>query len=72
MFGSTWLKTVIEKRIIVHTKEDQSIEGSLAAVMKDGLVLRVAALLGSSGQSTAMPGEVFIPREEVAFVQHAE
>lgn len=64
-----WLESVMTRRITVHTTTDQSIEGSLVATTSDGLVLRAAKLLGSGRESTAMAGEVFIPKTNVAFAQ---
>lgn len=72
MFGRSpkvnWLETVVRKRIVVHLKNDQSIDGSLVATMDDGVILRAARLL-NDGPATTMAGEVFIPRENVAFAQ---
>ena len=64
-----WLQAVMTKRIIVHLRNDQSIDGSLVSRMDDGIVLRAAKLLDGSAGGTAMAGEVFIPREQVAFAQ---
>ncbi len=66
---NSWLTSVMTKRIIVHTKQDQSIDGSLVARMDDGIILRAARLLNSGANPTSMAGEVFIPRENVAFAQ---
>jgi hypothetical protein len=67
----SWLDRVMKKRIIVHTlKGDASVQGTLMEQTADGVILRAAKLLGSSGQAdTTMAGEVFIPRENVAFAQ---
>lgn len=64
-----WIESVLRKRIIVHLKNDQSVDGSLVATMDDGIILRAAQLLNSGSAPTAMAGEVFIPRENVAFAQ---
>ncbi len=72
MFGRSrqdWLSTVMTKRILVHTKGDMSIEGSLVAQMSDGIILRAAQLLNSGANPTSMAGEVFVPRENIAFAQ---
>lgn len=68
----SWLERATRKRIIVHTRDDQSIEGVLMKCVDDGLILRAARLLGSDGKQTAMAGEVFVPRENVAFTQRDE
>lgn len=65
----TWLESVLKKRIIVHTRQDQSIEGTLMEQTADGIIMRASSLLGSDGKRTPMAGEVFIPRENVAFAQ---
>lgn len=64
-----WLEKVMTKRILIHLKNDTTIDGSLVARMDDGIVLRAAQLLSAGAPPTAMAGEVFIPRENVAFAQ---
>lgn len=64
-----WLTLVLKKRITVHTRDSQSIEGSLMEKTDDGLILRAAKWLNSGARPTTMAGEVFIPRENVAFAQ---
>lgn len=68
--GGRWLESVIARRITVHTKDSQSIEGSLFDTTTDGLVLKAAKLLGGGKpEGTPMAGDVFIPRSNVAFAQ---
>lgn len=70
-----WLETVTKRRVVVHTRDGQSVEGSLSDVMADGVVLKAALLLtpggpdGSRTDKTAMAGEVWIPQANVAFAQ---
>jgi hypothetical protein len=64
-----WLDRVMKKKILVHTRQDQSIEGVLMEQAVDGIILRASALLGENGKRTTMGGEVFVPRENVAFAQ---
>lgn len=64
-----WLKRVLRKRIIVHTRDDHSIEGVLWEQTRDGIILRAASLLGDGQQKTSMAGETWIPRENIAFAQ---
>jgi len=64
-----WLESVMTKRLIVHLKNDLTIDGSLVARMDDGVVLRAARLLGQGTQPTPLAGEVFVPREQLLFVQ---
>lgn len=65
----TWLERVMKKRIVLHTRNDQSVEGVLMEQTPDGVILRASRLLGEDGKATAMAGEVWIPRENVAFAQ---
>ena len=56
--AESWVQNVLRKRIVVHTKSGQSIEGSLSDTMDDGLVLRAATLLNDEGPPTTMaPGK---------------
>lgn len=64
-----WLHLVLKKRITVHTQDSNSIDGTLMESMDDGVVLRAAKWLNSGGPPTSMAGEVWIPRENIAFVQ---
>lgn len=66
---AAWLDRVMKKKILVHTKQDQSIEGVLMEQVVDGIILRASVLLGENGKRTTMAGEVFVPRENVAFAQ---
>lgn len=70
--SGSWLARATRKRIIVHTRNDQSIEGVLMECLDDGLILRAARLLGADGKQTTIAGEVFVPRENVAFTQRDE
>lgn len=71
MFGrSSWLNRVKTRKIIVHQRSNESIEGLLVGTWKDGITLRSASLLNSGSKPpTPMAGEVFIPRDEVALIQ---
>lgn len=66
----SWLETVTRHRIHVHTKDEHTIEGVLEGTTPDGLVLR-AALLHTAGAENPVPmaGDVWVPRERVAFIQ---
>lgn len=65
----TWFERVSKKRIVVHLRNDQSIEGVLWEHTLDGVILRAAKLLGNDGKQTPIAGETFVPREQVAFAQ---
>jgi hypothetical protein len=65
-----WLSRVLKKRIVVHTRDDKSIQGVLMEQLADGVILRAALLLrDGSAPPTPMAGETWIPRENVAFAQ---
>ena len=64
-----WLEKVMTRRLLVHLKDGATIDGSLVARMDDGVVLRAARLLTDGAAPTSMAGEVFVPRENVAFAQ---
>ena len=71
MFGrrKNWLDRVTTRKILVHQRNDQSIEGLLILNLHDGIVLRSAVMLQEKGDPIPMAGEVYIPREQVALVQ---
>lgn len=66
-----WIESVMTRRITIHTKDGQSIDGSLVAEMSDGVILRAPTLLPSEegNKPILMAGEVWVPRENVAFAQ---
>ena len=64
-----WLGQVLRRRVLVHQDTGLTHEGSLTAVMVDGLVLRAASLVNDDGSKTPLAGEVWIPRARVAFAQ---
>jgi hypothetical protein len=55
--------------VLVHTTQNTSVEGLLHVVAGDGVVLVGARWLDSGG-NVPMGGEVFVPRDQVALVQH--
>jgi hypothetical protein len=67
--GKQWFRQVLKKKVVLHLKSDQSIEAVLVELTRDGVILRAAALLGGDGKRTTMAGEVFVPRENIAFAQ---
>lgn len=62
-----WLVQLELRRVVVHTKDDRSIEGFVERVAVDGVILRTARYLDT--QDVSMKGEVWIPRDSVSFVQ---
>jgi hypothetical protein len=66
----SWFGSTLKKRVIVHLRDSSSIEGALMSVTDDGVILRAGKLLAGGGKpDTPMAGEVFVPRENVAFAQ---
>lgn len=65
-----WLSALSCPRMVVHTNDERSIEGTVMRVTGDGLLLRAAKLIGKP--TVPLGGEVFIPRERVLFVQTVE
>lgn len=63
-----WLKQCTLQKVLVHTRDDRTIEGALSRVGRDGLVLLEARYHDGGGQ-VPMAGHVYVPREQVAFVQ---
>lgn len=66
--AKTWLPPQEGRRVVVHTRSDESIEGLIKTVAKDGLVL-TAAKVYREGPPAAAAGEVYIPHDNVAFIQ---
>lgn len=63
----TWIRRKLATRILVHTTADDSIEGVLVLVAKDGLLLDDAAVL--SERRTPLSGKVFIPKVQIRMIQ---
>jgi hypothetical protein len=64
----SWMNKRQGFRVVVHTTDDHTFEGTLTKVARDGLVLRAAVFVSSEGNEE-MPGETFVPRDRVSFVQ---
>ena len=66
-----WLEQRTMQSVLVHVADNEdgkSIEGVLAAVAADGLVLRAARFI-ELDQPVPLSGELFIPASRVLFVQ---
>lgn len=61
-----WLETVTRRRVLVHTRDGQTLDGQLARVDRDGLVLAPASLADGPHD---LDGDVFVPRDRVAWMQ---
>lgn len=65
-----WLKTKIRKKAIVYTVEGKSLEGWLVDTDREGVVLNDVHLHADTmNQPVPMPGDVFVPRHQIEFVQ---
>jgi hypothetical protein len=62
-----WLHEAARHRLLVHTRDGQTLDGQLARVDADGLVLDPVTLADGDHR---LAGSVWVPRERVAFVQH--
>jgi hypothetical protein len=62
-----WLQTRKRDRVIVYTVGGDTHDGLLHEVAHDGLVLWDVRL--QSDQGIALGGEVYIPKDQVRFVQ---
>lgn len=62
-----WLSRQYSRRVIVHTTQDTSIEGTLLSTTVDGVVLRAAKLLDA--EPTELGGDVFVPVAQMHFIQ---
>lgn len=70
--SADWLEEVTLRKVIVHTDGNQSFSGLLAETSDAGLLLRSAVLLGTGIEKDAnLPGETWLPRARVLFVQDA-
>jgi hypothetical protein len=63
-----WLNRVMTRRLLIHTNDNRTFDGSLSEVTQDGLILK-AATLKANGQDVRLAGEVFVPRSCVSFTQ---
>jgi hypothetical protein len=64
-----WLARLTLRRVIVHTCDDQSIEGLVELAGAEGVLLRDAKMLGT--KSVELAGEIYVARGNVSFVQVA-
>lgn len=65
----SWLDGVTRRRVLVHTRDGQTIDGQLARVDRDGVVLAPATLADGPHD---LAGEVFVPQERIAWLQQPE
>lgn len=64
---AAWFERLVRRRVLLHTTDDESIEGLLDEVTPDGVVLVDATYLGAT--SARLGGEVYVPRGRIKLVQ---
>lgn len=65
----SWLKDKVRNRAVVYTLDDRVLEGVLAVVADEGIVLNNAVIKDST--DVPLAGDLFVPRETIRFVQIA-
>jgi hypothetical protein len=63
----TWLDDAMRTRLLVQTRDGQTLDGSLVRVDADGIVLHPATY-----GTEKLAGEVWVARERVAWVQRPD
>lgn len=59
-----------KRKVRVHLVDvTESVDGVLAGRTRDGILIRMPAVVHESGQSHQLDGEVLILRDRVAFIQ---
>jgi hypothetical protein len=66
IWDRNWLRRRSGARVLLHTVGDRSLEGTLLAVARDGVVLAGARYLDDE---LDLAREVYVPREQVAWMQ---
>lgn len=61
-----WLESVTRRRLLVQTRDGQTIDGQLVRNDADGIVLQPAKL---DSLDRPLAGEVWIPHNRIAWVQ---
>jgi hypothetical protein len=64
-----WLKDKARKHAVIYTLDDKVLDGVLAVVADEGVVLNNTVIHDAT--DIPLPGDVFIPRENIRFVQIA-
>lgn len=66
LWDRSWLRRRSGHRVLLHTVGNRSLEGTLTAVARDGVVLAGARYLDDD---LDLAKEVYVPREQVAWLQ---
>lgn len=61
-----WLHEVTRRRLLVHTRDGQTLDGQLARVDVDGLILEPVTLADGG---VSLDGRAWVPRERIAWIQ---
>jgi small nuclear ribonucleoprotein (snRNP)-like protein len=70
MFRRTYLDRLVRSRVIAHTKDDQSIRGTLRSVDRDSVVLDPAEYLEPGAEDgKPLNGAAVILRQNVSWLQ---
>lgn len=67
-----WNRWPIHHRVLVNLTDGSAISGLLIARRGPLLVLSDATLLTDSHEPSRMDGQVFVERDRVLFIQHAQ
>ncbi len=65
----SWLRRHTRRRVLVQTSDGSSIEGVLAGVGADGLVLTSARIVSEAAPGTHLIGETFVPHSRLRLLQ---
>lgn len=65
----SWADEVTFDRVLVFTRDDDTVSGVITDVFVDGIQLEDARLLRASEPPVPFAGQVFISRSNIRFVQ---
>lgn len=63
-----WLEKVTGRSVLIHTRDERTVEGVITAAYEDGVLVGAAKLHGD-GPVVPMAGDVFVPRGNIVLVQ---
>lgn len=64
-----YLRRLVRGRVIVHTTDNRSLRGVLAAEYRDCIVLEAPEYLGEAGEPNELAGRAVILREKLSWLQ---
>jgi len=65
----TWIAQATGATVLVHTKDDSTIEGIITMEAEDGIELKQCKMHGRGEVPIPMAGAVFILRSNVSLIQ---